>query len=159
MTTLKPPRDEGLEMLASRAAAWLHGIPTIVGVGVDLVHVATVSELLESGGRPFLNDTWTRQEQNQTAGDSRRLAGRWAVKEAVMKALNHGLGEISPLEIQIYTARSGAMNLRLNGAAASIASRAGVSGWHVSVAYDDSWAIGVAVAIHNIPIERSTNGR
>ena len=69
----------------------------LAGIGVDLVDVGMFEELLVSGGAAFLDIGWTEGEQRDAEGSPERLAARWAAKEAVMKALGRGLGEVDPL--------------------------------------------------------------
>ena len=153
------PTDRPPEILASRLSQWLSSSGRVVAVGIDLVDVAGLTNLIESGGQMFVDDAWTPAEQQQTAKDPRRLAGRWAIKEAVMKAIRHGLGEVSPLDVQIHSTESGALELKLVGSAAAIADSMGVSGWHISVAYDGAWSIGVAVAVNSARTQRRKHER
>jgi holo-[acyl-carrier protein] synthase len=153
------PAELQFEVLTSRISQWLGSSCQVIGVGIDLVDVLAMTHLIESGGQMFIDDAWTPLEQQQTLGDCRRLAGRWAIKEAVMKALGHGLGEISPLDIQTQSAKSGALELELDRSAALAADSMGVSAWHISVAYDSSWAIGAAVAVRSGRKRRRKNER
>jgi holo-[acyl-carrier protein] synthase len=143
------PAERQFEVLASRVSDWLGSSCQVIGVGIDLVDVLAMTHLIENGGQMFVDDAWTPLEQQQALGDCRRLAGRWAIKEAVMKALGHGLGEISPLDIQTHSTKSGALVLELDASAALAADSIGASAWHISVAYDGSWAIGAAVAVRS----------
>lgn len=59
-------------------------------VGVDIVEIARIQALLDRWGGAFLTRVYTEREQNEMAGVARPgsyLAGRWAAKEAVIKAL------------------------------------------------------------------------
>lgn len=121
---------------------------SVIGVGVDLVDVAALRQLLNTGGDSFASAAWTAAEREDAQGDPERLAARWAGKEAAMKALGSGLGEVSPLDIEVVTDEaSGAPHLCLHDSAAKRAAAAGVSGWHVSVAHEGAWAVGFVVAV------------
>ena len=131
---------------AVRALDELNASSVLAGVGVDLVDVGMMNELLNSGGSAFLDTGWTEAEQRDVVGSRERLAGRWAVKEAVMKALGRGLGDIDPLHIEVVTVSSGAPEVRLRDSAAEAAQQAGVEAVKVSMAHEQGWAVGFAVA-------------
>lgn len=131
---------------AARALDELNASSILAGVGVDLVDVGMLNELLNSGGSAFLDTGWTEAEQRDVVGIPERLAGRWAVKEAVMKALGRGLGDIDPLHIEVMTVSNGAPEVRLCDSAAAAAQQAGVETVKVSVAHEQGWAVGFAVA-------------
>ncbi len=65
----------------------------IVGIGVDIVDVKRIKELLSRYRNRFVQRVFTDPEAGYAAGSTReaeRLAGRFAVKEAVMKAFGTG---------------------------------------------------------------------
>ncbi|EGL15282.1 MULTISPECIES: holo-ACP synthase [unclassified Paenibacillus] len=69
----------------------------IIGVGMDMVDIARVAGLLrEESGDRFMRRILTEEEQQLAAGKRGRLAeftaGRFAAKEAVVKALGCGIG-------------------------------------------------------------------
>ena len=118
----------------------------VAGIGVDLVDVGMFGELLESGGSAFLDTGWTEGEQRDAGGSPERLAARWATKEAVMKALGRGLGDVDPLDIEVVHGISGAPEARLHGSAAEAAEQAGAGLVHVSMSHEQGWAVAFAVA-------------
>lgn len=75
-----------------------------------------------------------------------RLAARFAVKEATMKALGVGLGAFRFHDVEVVKARSGEPSLRLAGRAVDLATDRGVSGWKVSITHSDLVAFAVVVA-------------
>lgn len=133
-------------MAAAQALDELNTRSMPSGVGVDIVDVGMLKELLNSGGSAFLDTGWTETEQRDVGGSPERLAGRWAVKEAVMKALGRGLGDIDPLHIEVVTSSSGAPEVRLRDSAAAAAQQAGVETVKVSMTHEQGWAVGLAVA-------------
>lgn len=118
----------------------------VTGVGVDLVEIRMFNELLMSGRSTFLNIGWTKNEQLDAEGISERLAARWAAKEAVMKTLGRGLGDIDPLDIEVTRMSSGAPEVQLRGSAAEIAKRTGIENIRVSISHEQGWAVALAVA-------------
>lgn len=66
---------------------------TIVGIGIDIVDIERVGRLLERFGERFVRRVFTDAEElyaNKSIRPAERLAGRFAVKEAVMKAIGTG---------------------------------------------------------------------
>jgi holo-[acyl-carrier protein] synthase len=76
-----------------------------------------------------------------------RLAARFAVKEATMKALGVGLGAFRFHDVEVVKARSGEPSLALTGRAAALAERRGISGWKVSITHSDLVALAVVVGL------------
>jgi holo-[acyl-carrier protein] synthase len=119
-------------------------------VGVDLVAVATVAEALEGPlGARFLARIFTARELDdcRAAGrvDPRRLAARFAAKEAVVKVLATDEG-FSWREIEVAKAASGAAQVVLHGRAAELATDAGIVDIALSLSHEDGMAVALAVA-------------
>ena len=75
-----------------------------------------------------------------------RLAARFAVKEATMKALGVGLGAFKFHDVEVTKARSGEPSLRLSGRAAELAERRGITEWKVSITHSDLIALALVIA-------------
>ena len=76
------------------------------------------------------------------------LAARFAAKEAVMKALGHGMEHMSFHEIEVVRDDdTGAPAVQLHGRAAEVAERSGVGGWRLSLTHTSSLAQAVAIAL------------
>jgi holo-[acyl-carrier protein] synthase len=74
------------------------------------------------------------------------LAGRFASKEAVMKALGVGLGAFDWTDVEVVRLSSGAPSLAVHGRAAELAREHGVTGWHVSITHTAVIASAVVAA-------------
>ena len=125
----------------------------LVGVGIDLVEIAEIERLLSDPAGHFLQRCFTEAER-ATAGNgargARRLAGRFAVKEAVVKAIGTGWGDgIAWTDIEVLTAPSGAPFVILRAGAAAAAGH--VRRWLVSLSYAGDYATAVAVAVGERP--------
>ena len=120
----------------------------IHGIGVDLVDVRTLERLLESDKGAFVSNLWTAKEKEDAEGITERLAARWAAKEAVMKALGRGLGDVDPVDVEIVRVASGALKVRLHRSASAVAEGVGAGCVHVSVSHEQGWAIAFAVSTH-----------
>lgn len=123
----------------------------IVGHGIDLVDIARIERLLAEHPDRFPSRCFTASElAHAGVGRSRaqHLAGRFAAKEAVLKALGTGLsGGIEWTEVEIAPADSGAPVVRLHGRAGEVASSLGVREWLVSISHSASHAMASAIAV------------
>jgi holo-[acyl-carrier protein] synthase len=76
------------------------------------------------------------------------LAGRFAAKEAIAKALGTGFnGEVAPQEIEIRSRSSGAPKIILSGEASQTAVNLGITDWKLSISHTDSAVIASAIAL------------
>jgi hydroxyethylthiazole kinase-like uncharacterized protein yjeF len=84
-------------------------------IGVDAVSVDRIALAVRRSGPGFLAKVYTPAEVAYCAGNSERLAGRWAAKEAVIKCFD-GTGICFPRRrIEVLPGRSGAPRVRLLG--------------------------------------------
>lgn len=124
------------------------GPTSVVGVGVDIVEVARIRELMERKGDRLEGRVFTSEEMKSSAGGRYdRLAGRFAAKEAVAKALGTGIRGFGWSEIEIAEEPCGKPYVRLTGRVADVAAQRGVVRVEVSIAHTRDTAIAFAVAI------------
>jgi holo-[acyl-carrier protein] synthase len=120
---------------------------------VDLVSVAGLSAHVEAGGAEFLDRVWTTAEQRVCRGRPDQLAARWAVKEAVMKALGTSWPEVEWTDISLNGAQM-RPSLQLVGTAHQAAQELGLAWWDVSVSHEqtagDTLAIATVIAYPNL---------
>ncbi len=102
--------------------------------------------MARSGPR-FLARIFTPQEQAYCQDRMASLAVRFAVKEAVAKALGTGIGEMTWVEIEVVSDELGRPELVLHGAAKRLADELGLLEWSISLSHTETHAIGFAVAI------------
>ena len=83
----------------------------IVSLGLDIVEIARIKKDLERFGERFINRILGEKERSQYQKRNDRtlfLAGRFAAKEAVVKALGYYLSERPPLhQLEIINDQSG----------------------------------------------------
>jgi holo-[acyl-carrier protein] synthase len=119
----------------------------MVGLGVDLAEIERVRCLLERLPR-FAERCFTAHEREYAFGHTRperRLAARFAGKEAVMKALGTGWREVAWHDVEITG--GGAPRAVLRGAAAARAEALGATEVLVTVTHTDTTALVMAVAV------------
>lgn len=114
--------------------------------GVDIIEIARVERVMARSGQRFLARIFTPQEQAYCQGKMASLAGRFAVKEAVAKALGTGIGEMAWVEIEVVSNEVGRPELVLYGAAKRLADELGLAEWSISLSHTERYAIGFAVA-------------
>jgi len=125
----------------------------VVGHGLDVVDVAEFERLFGNPAMAFLDRYFTPVEL-AAAGDgvdrTQRLAGRFAVKEAVMKALGTGWGSgVAFTDVEVITLESGAPTLSLKRQMAEIERERLISGWLVSISHTSIVAVASVIAIGN----------
>lgn len=118
----------------------------MLAVGVDILEVERLARGMERYGARFCDRFFTVREQEQCGGRAASLAGRFAVKEAVGKALGTGIGDVAWKEIEVVSDERGRPGLVLHGAAAQLAAENGLDEWAVSVSHTRTHAVGMAVA-------------
>src|SRR5437588_4511456 len=118
-----------------------------IAVGIDIIEVGRVRKVFEHHGERFLKRVFTEMEVRQCRGKVARLAGRFAAKEAISKALGTGLHGVAWREMEVVQLRSGRPTVRLHGKAKRRAELLGLSAFDVSIADLKEFSIAVAVAI------------
>ena len=119
----------------------------IIGLGVDLADIDRVESVYERYPR-FVQRCFTEHEQEYAlrfAKPSRRLAARFAGKEAVMKSMGTGWRRIRWTDIEITG--GGAPTVRMSGNAALRAEMLGVTDVLVTITHTDTSALVMAVAV------------
>ena len=119
----------------------------IVGVGIDVVPVERFAAALArtpSMGRKLFTDT-ERARRDGRARSAESLAGRFAVKEALAKALG-APGGMAWTDAVVTTEATGQPRLHVQGTVAARADELGVTSWHVSLSHDGGLAAAVVIA-------------
>jgi holo-[acyl-carrier protein] synthase len=121
----------------------------IVGVGLDVVETDRIARALALHGRRFEDRVYTAAELAECAERSDRaqaLAGRFAAKEALLKALGTGSARgISFLQVEVVRRDGGGAAISLTGSAAAEARRRGVRHVHVSLSHQPGLAAAVVI--------------
>ena len=147
-----PSVDTRLEVMLRRTAQQTH--KTGSGVGIDVEPVSTFQNVSSA----FLERNFTSKEIaycQSAPSPCSSFAGRWAAKEAVIKAISCSSLDSSPLwagaskpliDIEIMASTSGAPRVTLRGHAKRVADVLGVSLVKVSISHTDTMAIAQAIA-------------
>jgi holo-[acyl-carrier protein] synthase len=124
---------------------------SIIGHGIDIVAIRRIAGLIDRYAEDFLEATFTLNERKEAESPETAtafFAGRFAAKEAVVKALGTGFfGDIAWTDVEILRQRTGAPNVHLSGGALAVAQSLGVTRWLVSISHDKSHAVASAIAL------------
>lgn len=116
----------------------------IVGVGTDMIEIARVRKACEK--QAFLSRIYTREECRRFGENTVRLAGNFAVKEAVAKALGTGFRNFWPSDVEVLRDDMGKPFVRLLNGALEQAKELGAEVIHVSITNTKEYAAAFAVA-------------
>ncbi len=119
----------------------------ILRTGVDLIEIGRIEEVIARHGKRYLERIYTPAELEQLGREAESLAGRFAAKEAVAKALGSGIGTVGWKDIEVLGDEENAPRLTLHGAAAQRAEELGLETWSVSISHSMSHAVAFVVAV------------
>jgi holo-[acyl-carrier protein] synthase len=123
----------------------LGGGVLIVGIGVDIAEVPRIRSTIERRGEAFLRRIYTPGERaycERFKNKFERYAGRFAVKEAAMKALGTGWSHgVRWVDLEVIREKSGRPRLAIRGEAGKIAARLGVKNIAVSITHTGEQAL------------------
>ena len=125
----------------------------IISTGVDLAEVDRIQLALDDPriGRRFRARVFTEKEiaycETKRRGKYESYAGRFAAKEAVMKALGRGWGaKVRWLDIEVVRARSGKPEIALHDKTAELADQLGIRRWALSITHTKQHGLAYVIA-------------
>jgi holo-[acyl-carrier protein] synthase len=123
----------------------------IIGHGIDIIEIKDIRQLIERSGEHFEKRCFTETEYSNAGSDANRiqyLAGRFAAKEAVLKAIGTGWSQgISWTDIEIQRLPTGRPSVVLSGRCQEIATELGITMWLLSISHTPSYAVASAIAV------------
>jgi holo-[acyl-carrier protein] synthase len=139
--------DDDAQRERRRGAGSEAGV-SIVGIGIDAVDVEDMRKTL-ARTPTFRERCFTPDERayaEKQRDPSERFAVRFAVKEAVMKAMGLGLGAFGFYDVEVILADSGAPSLLLRDQALAESNSRGITDWHVTLTHTKTTAIANVIA-------------
>ena len=142
MTTLRGPRSR-----RKTSSPTQRGFP--IGCGVDVVELSRFKQAMRRGGEAFVRRVFTPREQLYARRRRRttllHLAGRFAAKEAVIKAVSQvdPTRTLAMKDIEVCNDRLGRPSILLHDGP-----RRGLA-IHISLSHVNSVAVASAIAIHS----------
>jgi holo-[acyl-carrier protein] synthase len=122
----------------------------IVAIGMDLAQIGRLEKVHARHGERLLERLFTAGERaycDRRASRMASYAGRFAVKEAVMKALGTGWSSgVTWREIEVVRKSGSAPELVLHGSTAKVAKARGIARFHITITHDGGVAAAVAIA-------------
>jgi holo-[acyl-carrier protein] synthase len=123
----------------------------VVGIGTDIIEVLRIAQMIEKHGEYFVERVYTPHEIEYCAtrrAANQHYAGRWAAKEAVLKALGTGWsGGIQWTDIEVRNESGGRPTIRLGGAARDLCQKRNIANMLISISHCRSHATAYALAL------------
>jgi holo-[acyl-carrier protein] synthase len=117
----------------------------IIGMGVDIAEVGRIQGAIERYREVFLRRVYTAREREyceRSRNKYERYAGRFAAKEAAMKALGTGWRRgVRWVDLEVVRETSGRPTLAIMGEAAKIAQQLGVKSVALSITHTAAQAL------------------
>ena len=119
----------------------------IFGIGTDIIEI----DRFQKDGKPladrFMVRCFTKQEREYLKNRHiQNIAGYFAAKEAVAKALGTGFVGFAPSAVEVCRNEAGKPEIVLHDGAAKIADAAGITNIEVSISHCKTMATAMAVA-------------
>jgi holo-[acyl-carrier protein] synthase len=123
----------------------------ILGIGTDITECLRIAQMIERHGELFVDRVYTAEEIRycqRRKQATQHFTGRWAAKEAVLKALGTGWRRgISWRDVEVQNEPGGRPTIALRGGAKEAADRLGIVEVLISISHCRSHATAFAVAV------------
>lgn len=115
----------------------------ILGIGTDIVEIARMERACKRDA--FLNRAFTQEECRQAKGNASKLAGNFAVKEAVSKVFGTGFRTFMPEHIEVLRDDLGKPYVILYGGARELADQMGITKILVTISNTKTHCVAFAI--------------
>lgn len=123
----------------------------IFGIGTDIIECVRIAKMIERHGELFLDRVYTTNEVlycSERKAATQHYAGRWAAKEAVLKALGTGWTRgIQWTDIEVRNEPGGRPSIMLAGVARELSIEMGITEVQISISHCRSHATAYALAV------------
>lgn len=123
----------------------------VLGIGTDIIECLRIAQMIERHGELFLTRVYTPREIEYCSARkaaTQHYAGRWAAKEAVLKALGTGWSRgISWTDVEVRNEGGGAPRIALAGGARAACERQGIANMLITISHCRSHATAFAIAV------------
>jgi len=121
-------------------------IRDLVSCGVDLADPQAFMRGIRATSGRMVGASFSPREVAEAQNEADGLTVRWAVKEAVAKALGTGLlSGVGLRDIEVVESGVPGIEVRLRGEAERVANELGIKGWHVVVGRVNGLILAVVV--------------
>ena len=126
-------------------------MPHVIGIGTDITECLRIARMIERHGELFVNRVYTPEEirycQNRKQA-TQHFTGRWAAKEAIMKALGTGWQRgIAWRDIEIRNEPGGQPVVGVRGGVKEVVEQLGVARILVTISHCRTYATATAIAL------------
>lgn len=125
-----------------------------LGIGTDIIECLRIAQMIQRHGEIFLGRVFTPHEIaycSARKAANQHYAGRFAAKEAVLKALGTGWTRgIQWKDIEVVNELGGKPNIVLSGGAKEVSERLGIRTIMISISHCRSHATAYALALGDI---------
>ncbi len=123
----------------------------VFGIGTDIVECNRIQTMIDKHDTLFIDRVYTPKEieycSNRKAS-AQHFAGRWAAKEAILKALGTGWAKgVSWTDIEIRNEMGGQPRVRLGGGARELCEQKGITEILISISHCRDYATAYATAL------------
>lgn len=115
----------------------------ILGIGTDMIEIERIRTACEK--EAFLIRIYTDTECRQAKGDASKLAGNFAIKEAVAKAMGTGFRTFMPIDVEVLRDDLGKPYVALHNGALKQAEAMGMTRIHASISNTADCALGFVI--------------
>jgi holo-[acyl-carrier protein] synthase len=119
----------------------------ILGIGTDLIEIARIGKAIKRTPI-FMHKIFTKNEQDYFRNKNHKLetiAGVFAAKEAVSKALGTGFRTFTPKDIEITPNHLGKPEVSLYNEAKALGERLGLCAMHITISHCKDYAVAYAI--------------
>ena len=123
----------------------------ILGLGTDITECLRIARMIERHGELFIDRVYTPVEIKYCQSrkqSTQHFTGRWAAKEAILKALGTGWRRgISWRDIEVRNEPGGKPIVALCGGAKDVVEKLGITAIYVTISHCRSHATATAIAV------------
>ena len=123
----------------------------IIGIGTDIIECPRIGKMIEQHGELFLRRVYTEREIRYCQARKHAIehfAGRWAAKEAILKAIGTGWTRgIAWTDLEVRNRTGGAPEVLVCGGAKEAAREVGIANILISISHCRTYATAYALAV------------
>ena len=122
----------------------------VIGIGTDIVECSRIESMIAKHDALFLKRVYTDWEISYCSrrkASVEHFAGRWAAKEATIKALHAKIADVPLTDITVTAGDHGEPQLHLSGIAAAMADDYALTSWSVSLTHDGGFAAAMVIGV------------
>ena len=120
--------------------------------GVDIVQISRIEKILNTKKDLFLNRVFTEKEIDYISkkGNSpNTVAGLYASKEAISKAVGTGVGKVALKDMEITHDHNGKPLVNISSEKDDLLKELGINSFDLSISHDGDYAVAFVIGYYN----------